>query len=136
MFEALSLRPGHLHARAAGATELLGGALFALGLPTPAGAALVIAVMVTALVTVHLRNGIWIKNGGFEYDVVIIAAAFALAGVGPGRWSLDNALGIDWSSTGSALAALGAGLIGGLGAVISGRMAAAREGRAAPSHPA
>ncbi|HWM06176.1 MAG TPA: DoxX family protein [Actinophytocola sp.] len=136
MFEALSLRPGHLHARAAGATELLGGALLALGLATPAGAALVIAVMVTAMVTVHLRNGIWITNGGYEYDVVIIAAAFVLAGVGPGHWSLDNAFGSDWSSTGWALAALGAGLVGGLGAVISGRMAASRDDRKAPPHPA
>jgi hypothetical protein len=66
----------------------------------------------------------------------MVAVAFALAGVGPGQWSLDSALGIDWSSTGWALAALGVGLIGGLGTVIGGRMAAAREERDAHPHPA
>jgi putative oxidoreductase len=136
MFDAISLRPGHLHARAAGAAEAVGGALLALGLVTPVGAAMVIAVMVAATVTVHLPRGIWNSNGGYEYPVVMIAVAFALAGVGPGRWSLDNALGIDWSSTGWALAALGAGLIGGLGTVLVGRMGAAPEDREAPPHPA
>lgn len=136
MFDAISLRPGRLHAPAAGTAEFVGGALLALGLVTPVGAALVIAVMVAAVATVHLPKGIWNSNGGYEYNAVMVAVAFALAGVGPGQWSLDNALGIDWSSTGWALAALGVGLIGGLGTVISGRMAAAREDRGAHPHPA
>jgi putative oxidoreductase len=136
MFDAISLRPGRLHARAAGAAETLGGALLALGLLTPLGAALAIAVMVAAIVTVHLPKGIWNANGGYEYNVVMIAGAFLLAGVGPGQWSLDDVLGIDWSSTGWALAALGAGLIGGLGTVAGGRMAAARDDREPPPHPA
>jgi putative oxidoreductase len=135
MFDAISLRPGHLHARAAGTAEAVGGALLALGLLTPVAAALLIAVMVAAIVTVHLPKGIWNSGGGYEYNVVIAAAAFALAGAGPGQWSLDNALGIGWSSTGWALAALCAGLIGGFGAVIGGRMGAAREQRGAPAHP-
>jgi putative oxidoreductase len=137
MFDAIGMRPGRLQARAAGAAEFVGGALLALGLVTPVGAALAIAVMVGAILTVHLPNGIWNFNGGYEYNAVLVAAAFALAGIGPGQWSLDNALGIDWSSTGWALAALGAGLIGGLCAVIAARVAAARrhEGGARP-HPA
>lgn len=127
-FDAIGLRPGHLHARAAGASELAGGALLALGLATPVGAAMVIAVMVAAVLTVHLPKGIWNANGGYELNLVMVASAVALAGVGPGEWSLDNALGIDWSSTGWALAALGVGLLGGLGTVIGGRMPAARRG--------
>jgi hypothetical protein len=51
-------------------------------------------------------------------------------------WSLDNALGIDWSSTGWALAALGAGLIGGGATVIAGRLAADRDDRGPRPHPA
>jgi hypothetical protein len=46
---------------------------------------------------------------------------FALSGVGPGEWSLDNVVGIDWTGTGWALIALGAGILGGIGAVIQGR---------------
>lgn len=136
MFDAISLRPGHLHARAAGMAEAVGGALLALGLLTPVAAALVIAVMVAAIMTVHLRKGIWISDGGYEYNLVLIAAAFALAGAGPGRWSLDNAFGIGWSSTGWALVALAAGVIGGIGTVIVGRMGDTRERRHPPAHPA
>jgi putative oxidoreductase len=136
MFDAVGLRPGRLHARAAGAAELVSGALLAVGLLTPVGAALVIAVMVAAIATVHLPKGIWSTDGGYEYHLVLIAGAFALAGAGPGRWSLDHALGIDWSSTAGALAALGIGVIGGLGAVLSGRMAPAHDGRDAPPQPA
>jgi len=136
MFDAIGLRPGHVHARAAGAAETVGGGLLVLGLLTPVGAALVIAVMLAALATVHLPKGLWNHNGGYEYHLVVIAGAFALAGVGPGQWSLDDALGIDWSSTAWALAALIAGAIGGLGSVISGRMAAADDRHDAPPHPA
>lgn len=136
MFDAIGLRPGWLHARAAGMGELLGGAMLALGLLTPVGAALVIAVMVAATVVVRLPKGIWATNGGYEYELVLIAAAFALAGAGPGGWSLDEALGIHWSSAGWALAALAAGLIGGSGAVIIGRMTRAHDGRDVPPQPA
>jgi putative oxidoreductase len=136
MFDAISLRPGRLHAPAAGATELVGGTLLALGLLTPVGAALVIAVMVAAVVAVHLPRGIWNTNGGYEYNLVMIAGAVALAGVGPGAWSLDGALDFDLSATGWALAALGVGLVGGLGTVIAGRMTTARDDRGTQAHPA
>ena len=136
LFEAIGLRPGQLHARAAGTAEVAGGALLALGLLTPVGAALVIAVMVAAIVTVHAPKGLWNTGGGYEYNLVMVASAFALAGVGPGGWSLDNAVGIDWSSTGWALAALGAGLLGGGATVIAGRLAADRDDNGARPHPA
>ena len=136
MFDAIGLRPGRMHARAAGAAELVGGALLALGLVTPVGAALTSAVMVAAVLTAHLPKGLWNANGGYEFNLVLVAGAFVLAGVGPGDWSLDHAIGIDWSSTGWALVALGAGVIGGLGAVTSGRRAAARADRRARPRPA
>jgi putative oxidoreductase len=132
-FESIGLRPGKLHATAAGTAELTGGVLLALGLVTPLGAALLTAVMVAAILTVHLRNGVWNTANGYEYNIVLIAAAFALAAVGAGDWSLDSALGLDVAGTGWALAGLGAGLLGGLGAVVSGRTAAARDAGAQPA---
>src|SRR4051794_10579841 len=92
-FESLGMRPGRRHAIAAGAAELAGGALLALGLITPLAAALIIAVMTVAIITVHAKNGIWVTDSGFEYNAVIVAACFALAGAGPGEISLDDALG-------------------------------------------
>jgi putative oxidoreductase len=130
-FDAIGLRPGRLHAPAAGAAEFGGGALIALGLLTPIGSALVIAVMVAAALTVHITNGLWATENGIELNLVFAAIAFALAGVGPGAWSLDDAFGLDMAGTGWALGALGLGIIGGVGAVLSGRMAAQRQPTAA-----
>lgn len=131
MFDSIGLRPGWLHARAAGTAEFLGGALLALGLFTPFAAAALVGVMVAAIITVHAPNGIWNTNQGYEFNLVLIAAVFALAGIGEGSWSLDNAFGFDLHGTLWAIAALAAGIIGGIGIVISGRILAGRE-----PHPA
>jgi putative oxidoreductase len=126
--ESLGLRPGKLHSIAAGTGEFLGGALLALGLLVPVAAALLISVMVAATLTAHRGKGIWATNGGLELPLVYTLIAFALAAVGPGDVSLDSALGLDLAGTGWALGALGVGIAGGLGAVISGRLAGRSEG--------
>ena len=120
-FDKIGLRPARVHATAAGCAELGGGLLLALGLLTPLAAATITAVMVTAIVTVHARNGIWNTEKGFEYNLVLVAAAFAIVGAGPGAWSLDDALGLDLGGTEWALAALFAGLLGSIGTVLIGR---------------
>jgi len=121
-FEKAGLRPGRVHAYAAGWAEFGGGLLLALGLLTPFAAAALIGVMTAAVISVHASKGPWVTEGGFEYNLVLVAAAFALAAVGPGSWSLDSALRLDLAGTGWALAALGAGLLGGLGAIVSGSL--------------
>jgi putative oxidoreductase len=126
-FDRMGLRPGWLHARLAAGTELCGGLALALGLLTPFAVAALVGVMTAAVITVHLRNGFWNTNKGFEFNLVLVAALFALAGAGPGSWSLDNALDIDLTGAGWALGALGAGLVGGLGAVAEGRLYTHRE---------
>jgi putative oxidoreductase len=125
-FEQVGLRPGKLHALAAGTSEFAGGLLIALGLLTPLAAAALIGVMTAAVLTVHARNGFFNASNGYEYNLTLAAAAFTLAGVGAGHWSLDHALGVDLTSTGWALAALAAGILGGLGAVASGRLTSQR----------
>jgi putative oxidoreductase len=111
-FETLGLRPGKRHATAAGAAEAGGGALIALGFLTPAAAGAIIGTMATAIRTVHFKNGPWVTNGGYEYNLVLIATMVALADVGPGEFSLDHALGLEVKGP---LVALGA-LVGGVGA--------------------
>lgn len=120
-FESLGLKPGRLHAIFAGTAELGGGLLLALGLLTPLAAVLLTAVMTAAIASVHARNGLWVTANGFEYNLVLIAVAFALAAVGAGDWSLDSALGLDVAGTGWALGALALGVLGGLGAAFSSR---------------
>jgi putative oxidoreductase len=129
VMESLGLRPGRAMAVMAGMGELAGGLLFAAGLLTPLGAALIIAVMITAIATAHRGRPIWSTEGGYEYNLVIIAAAFAVTASGPGELSLDYALDIDAVGIDWALSALGAGALGALIAVMIGR---AQE-RATPS---
>jgi len=96
-FEQLGIRPGRRNAIAAGAAEAGGGAALALGLATPLTASVLTGTMLTAAHRVHLKNGPWASNGGYEYNVVLIAALLGLAESGPGRLSLDRALGIERS---------------------------------------
>lgn len=120
-FEQIGLRPGKLHAWAAAGTEFFGGLAIALGIVTPVPAAALIAVMTAAVITVHLKNGFFSTNQGYEFNLALAAALFALAGVGAGGWSLDNVLNIDMSGTDWAIGALVVGLLGGIGAVLGGR---------------
>jgi putative oxidoreductase len=94
-FESLGMRPGIVHAWAASLTELGAGVLLVLGLATPLAAAGVVGTMVVAWVTNHRKNGFFIfrPGEGYEYVLVLTAAAIGLGGVGPGGWSLDRALG-------------------------------------------
>jgi putative oxidoreductase len=111
-FETIGLKPGRKHATAAGAAEAGGGVLVALGFLTPAAAASLIGVMSTAIRKVHGKNGPWATDGGYEYNLALIAIMVALADVGPGDLSLDHALGIEVKGPLVALLALAAGIGG------------------------
>jgi putative oxidoreductase len=115
-FEQLGLRPGKANAIAAGAAESGGGALLALGLATPLAASVLTATMLTAIKNVHGKNGPWLSNGGYEYNVVLIAAVLLLVEAGPGGHSLDAARGRVRAGSGWTLAALATGVLGALGA--------------------
>jgi putative oxidoreductase len=131
-FESLGLRPGRTHAAAAGSAEFFGGLLLALGLLVPVAAAVLIATMFTASLTAHRGKGVWAQGNGFELPLVYGTIAFALAAVGAGSVSLDELLDLDLAGTGWALAALAAGLLGGAGAIASGRLT--HQG-GSPAHP-
>jgi putative oxidoreductase len=62
--------------------------------------------------TVHKDNGPWVSAGGYECNLTLLAIFFAVADLGPGGWSLDEALEIDHSGPGWALAELAAGIAG------------------------
>lgn len=117
-FEKMGLRPGRANAIAAGAGEAVGGALLVAGLAVPEAASLLTATMLTAVARVHGKNGPWITKGGYEYNAVLIAAAIALAEVGPGPLSLDAAFGIERTGHRWALGALAGGALGALAAYL------------------
>jgi putative oxidoreductase len=76
-------------------SETGGGLLLALGLLTPLGALAVTIVMFNAVALIHWSNGFWAGKGGYEFNLLIASAAVALAAIGPGRFSVDRAIGWD-----------------------------------------
>ena len=116
MFESLGLRPGKRHATAAGIAEAGGGAALLLGAASPLPSSVLIATMITAIHRVHLANGPWVTDQGYEYNLVLIAAVLALAETGPGSPSIDAARGNEKSGSKWALLALLLGVLGAEGA--------------------
>ena len=70
-FEQLGFVPGRRHARLAGLAEVGGGLLLALGLLTPVAGALILALMLVAALSVHLKGGFFLTSGGYEYNLVL-----------------------------------------------------------------
>lgn len=91
-FESVGFTPGRANALLAGAGEAGGGSLLALGLATPAAGAAVAGTMAVAA-SMHKDNGFFAQDGGLEYPAVLALTAGAIALSGPGRLSLDAALG-------------------------------------------
>jgi putative oxidoreductase len=134
-FESLGIRPPVMAAVLAGSAELVAGFSFAAGLLTPIGTVLVGAVMITAILKVHVSNGIWAAEGGFEFPLVLLTVGFTITALGPGSLSvdswlgIDNWAGIDWTINPAARSAiaLAIGLAGGV-AVALGSWASKRAG--------
>jgi putative oxidoreductase len=77
-----------------------GGLLFALGFLTPLAALMIVASQAVAILTVHWKNGFWNGGGGYEFNLLLIASATAIAATGPGRFSIDRWLGWDDNTSG------------------------------------
>ncbi|CAL9636100.1 DoxX family protein [Streptomyces sp. enrichment culture] len=116
--ESIGYAPGRTSATLAGLAEAGGGTLLALGLATPAAGAAAAGAMAGAS-AVHAPNGFFNQEGGFEYAASLGLTAAGLAVTGPGRLSLDHALGHTADRTWmlpAAFAAIGAGTAVMLGA--------------------
>jgi putative oxidoreductase len=112
-FEVAGYRPGVLFAVIAGLSEAGSGSLLGLGFLTPLAGAAVIGVMLNAAASLRGR-GPWIINGGWEYTVVLATVGASIAFTGPGSVSVDNVLGLDWSTAWSV-----GGVVLGVGAAIA-----------------
>jgi putative oxidoreductase len=94
-------------ATAAGVAETAGGALLITGAATPLAAGMLSGTMAVAVRKVHLANGVWATDGGFEYNAVLLAALFAITADGPGTGALDEG----HTGPGWALAEFAAGVL-------------------------
>lgn len=95
-FDQLGIRPSSTMALLAGLAEFVGGLLVAVGFFTPVAALGLIVVMAVAVITVHLQNGFFAAEGGYEFNLALAAVALALLLTGAGAYSLDGVLGFLW----------------------------------------
>ena len=72
--------------------ELLAGAMLVIGLLTTFAAGILALMCALAVYFVHLGNGVFVADGGFEYAVVLCVALLMIVVFGSGRASLDGVL--------------------------------------------
>jgi putative oxidoreductase len=89
-FEQLGFRPGRTWAQLTGLAEVVAGATAILGLGTRLGALAVIATQSMAIAKVHAAKGFDNTAGGYEFNVLLIAAAVGLLVAGPGGASVHE----------------------------------------------
>ena len=90
--ESIGLTPGVLMAGAAGSAEFFGGLLLLLGLALRPAAFVLAVTMIVAILSVHIGNGLFMDNGGYEFGLALLAGTISLLLSGAGRLSLDTVL--------------------------------------------
>ncbi|WP_338363520.1 DoxX family protein [uncultured Pseudoalteromonas sp.] len=88
----IGLEPGYWLAMMAGSAEFFGGIALALGLLTRPAAVVSAFTMLVAIFSVHINNGLFMSNNGYEYALTLLVATAAMAVQGAGSLSVDNAI--------------------------------------------
>jgi putative oxidoreductase len=88
--ESIGLAPGYLMALLAGSAEFFGGLALVIGLLVRPAAAVLAVTMLVAIVTVHLSNGFFMSNNGYEFALALMAISLAVLVEGAGKLSLDK----------------------------------------------
>ncbi|MCF8587316.1 DoxX family protein [Gordonia liuliyuniae] len=109
-FGSIGFRQPRMQAVASAVVETGAGAAIVVGAGVPVAAAAVVGTMGVAARSVHAKNGFFITSEGWEYVANLAVSAVALAALGPGRWSVDHALGIDSKLSSAQCAAVAGGV--------------------------
>ena len=70
--------------------EVVGGLLILVGAFTDIAGLMFVIDMLGAITFVHAKNGFSAGKGGFEFPLVLLAMALAIALAGPGRYSAGS----------------------------------------------
>ncbi len=95
----IGLNPGYLMAMLAGGAEFFGGLALLVGLLVRPASAVLAFMMVVAIFSAHIGNGLFLSNDGYEYGLALLAVTVALMLSGAGRASVDAMLQRTGSAT-------------------------------------
>lgn len=86
----IGLEPGYTLAFLAGSAEFFGGIALLVGLLTRPAAVVLAITMLVAIFSVHISNGLFMANNGYEYALALLAASVSLMFSGAGKLSIDS----------------------------------------------
>jgi len=88
----IGLEPGYLMALGAGSAEFFGGLFLIFGLLARPTALVLAVTMIVAIFAVHIGNGLFMSNNGYEFGLALLAGSVSLLLSGGGRISADQLL--------------------------------------------
>ena len=88
----IAIEPSLPMAALAGGAEFFGGLLLIVGLLVRPAAFMLAITMVVAIGTVHLQNGLFLSNNGYEFGLALLVISAALVARGAGSLSVDRVL--------------------------------------------
>ena len=70
--------------------EFIGGILLIVGVLTRITGSVFAVILLGAIFHIRWENGFFVSKGGWEWDLVMLAAVLAIIVVGPGRASVSH----------------------------------------------
>ncbi|NIB40191.1 DoxX family protein [Pseudomaricurvus alkylphenolicus] len=86
----IGLNPGELMAALAGGAEFFGGLALIVGLLVRPAALVLAVTMLVAIFAVHIGNGLFMSNNGYEFGLALFVISAALVVRGAGSISADQ----------------------------------------------
>tara|TARA_R100001143_G_C3359061_1_gene134421 strand:+ start:210 stop:671 length:462 start_codon:yes stop_codon:yes gene_type:complete len=90
--DSLGLSPGYVMALLAGSAEFFGGLALIIGLVVRPASVILAVTMVVAILSVHIGNGLFMSNNGYEFALALLAMTVSLSFSGAGKLGLDGVL--------------------------------------------
>jgi putative oxidoreductase len=90
--ESIGLAPGYLMATLAGGTEFFAGLALIIGLLVRPAALGLTFLSLVAIFSVHLPNGLFMANNGYEFALALLGGSIAVLIEGAGKLSADRAI--------------------------------------------
>ncbi|ABX12993.1 DoxX family protein [Nitrosopumilus maritimus SCM1] len=70
--------------------EFIGGVLLVVGVLSRISAVILSVILLGAIFHIRWENGFFVSKGGWEWDLVMLAATLAIIAAGPGRISISH----------------------------------------------